>query len=171
MMIEKKNFMNEEKKLEYRMYVLSLRHLSPINKACQGIHSSLEYANKYHDDPEYRKYIEVDKTLIMVDGGTHQDMVEIHRQFDEVGIKHSYFIEPDLSNCFTAITVIADERVWDKKYFQSYQEYYDYFIEFYENGIDSDGIEPNYEEWLEHIGGEKNAKLIEILSNKRLSQI
>ena len=146
--------MNEKKNLKYRMYILSLRQLSPINKACQGVHSSLEYAKKYHDDPEYMKFIDVDKTLIMVDGGTNQDMLGIVEQLKELDINHSYFTEPDLNECVTSITFIADERVWDKKYFKTYQEYYEYFGEFYESAEDQDA--PNYEEWLEHIGGIKN---------------
>ena len=50
----------------------------------------------------------------MVDGGTHQDMVELQRQFEELDVPHSYFIEPDLNDCMTA-TVILDERVWDSE--------------------------------------------------------
>jgi len=160
---------NEKKELEYRMYCLTLRQLSPINKGVQNCHSCLEYANKYHGELDYRKYIEKDKTLIMVDGGTNPDMIEIQRQLETADIKHSFFNEPDLNNCLTAITVIVDERVWDRKYFHSFQEYYDYFMEFYDTDLQIGTGSPTYEEWLEHIGGEKNAKLIEILSGKRLS--
>jgi hypothetical protein len=163
--------MNEEKELKYRMYILSLRQLSPINKACQGIHSSLEYADKYHNDPEYRKYIEIDKTLIMLDGGTYPELLSIVEELNSVGINFTYFKEPDLGDLITSICFIADERVWDKKYFQSYQEFYDYFIKFYNTDLQLSEESPTYEEWLQHIGGEKNAKLIEILADKRLSQV
>ena len=160
--------MNKEKKIEYRMYVLALRQLSPINKGVQNCHSCLEYANKYHNDQEYQKYINEYKTLIMLDGGTSQDMIEIQLQLEEAGIKHSYFNEPDLNDCLTAITFLADERVWNREvYFNNYADYETYFNQ------DNDGefSLPTYEEWLEHIGGEKNTILIEILSNKRLSQV
>ena len=163
------NNMIEEKELEYRMYVLSLRQLSSINKACQGIHSCLEYANKYDNNPEYRKYIEVDKTLIMLDGGTYPDLLSIVNELENNDIHYASFLEPDLGNLITSICFIADERVWDKKYFHSFQEYYEYFIEFYDTDLQVGTGTPTYEEWLETIGGEKNAKLTEILSGKRLS--
>lgn len=163
--------MNEEKELEYRMYILSLRQLSPINKACQGIHSSLEYANKYHDNSGYRKYIEIDKTLIMLDGGTYPELLNIVEELNSVGVNFTYFKEPDLGDLITSICFIADERVWDRKYFQSYQEFYDYFIEFYNTDLQPSEESPSYEEWLKHIGGEQNAKLIEVLAGKRLSQV
>lgn len=162
--------MNEKSKdLEYRMYCLSLRQLSPINKGVQNCHVCLEYANKYHDDLEYRKYIDVDKTLIMLDGGTYPELINIIDELNSVGINFTYFKEPDLGDLVTSICFIADERVWNKKYFQSYQEYYDYFIEIYNSELQIGEGAPSYEEWLKHIGGEKNAKLIDILSNKRLS--
>jgi hypothetical protein len=163
--------MNEEKELEYRMYILSLRQLSPINKGCQGVHSSLEYADKYHNDPEYRKYIEIDKTLIMLDGGTYPELLSIVEELNSVGVNFTYFKEPDLGDLITSICFIADERVWDKKYFQSYQEFYGYFMEFYNTDLQLSEKSPTYEEWLQHIGGEQNAKLIEILAGKRLSQV
>lgn len=161
--------MSENKELEYRMYCLSLRQLSPINKGVQNCHSCLEYANKYHDDSEYKKYIEDYKTLIMLDGGTLTDMIQISQTLAENDINHAVFKEPDLGDIITSICFIADERVWDKKYYQLYQEYYDYFIEFYGTEFQKSNTLPSYEEWLEHIGGEKNAVLTDILRGKKLS--
>lgn len=163
------------KKLTYRTYNLVIRQLNGINKGVQAEHSAKRYIWKYKDDIETSNIFDPEmpdnETTIILDGGTHQEMVEIQRILEEAGVKHSYFNEPDLNNCLTAITVLADERVWDRKYFQSYQEYYDYFIACYNSEMQPSETTPTYEEWLNHIGGEKNATLIEILSNKKLSQV
>lgn len=159
-----------ENKLKYRMYCIMLRHLSGINKAVQANHSSVEYIWKYKDVEHIKQYIEEDKTTIMVDGGTHQDMVEIHKRFEEAGIHHTYFIEPDLNDCMTAITVVADERVWDRKNYKSYRDFVDSCM--IEDGLNPmlSSIRPGYiEQWYEYIGGEKNSILMEILQNKKLS--
>jgi hypothetical protein len=147
--------MNEEK-LQYRMYCLALRHLSSINKGIQNCHSCLEYANKYHDTPEYQKYIKTDKTMIMLDGGTLPDLVDIAYQLDDAFINFAAFQEPDLGDIVTSIVFIADERVWDRNYD-------------YENFCHSDEENSCYEEWVESIGGLKNLELRNILAGKRLS--
>lgn len=145
--------------LEYRMYVLSLRQLSSINKACQGIHVVLEYAQKYGNEPDYQKYITTDKTVIMLDGGTSPEMCEIIGILAEARINFRYFYEPDLHNLVTSICFLADERVWDKI---KYNEILTASL------VNSDG-RFDYDSWVDSIGGEKNATLYKILQDKRLS--
>lgn len=149
--------MNEKNELTYRLYVLSIRQLSGINKGCQGIHAALEYSEKYFIDPEYRKYIEKDKTLVMIDGGTNQDMIKILDQLEEGNIHHTYFTEPDLNDCVTSIAFIADERVWDKAYSK------ENFVL-----VECDEDE-QFNEWVESIGGPKNLLLRNIIQGKRRS--
>jgi len=149
-----------EEKHVYRMYCINLRHLSGINKAVQANHASVLYTWKFKNEPYMEQYVNIDKTTIMVDGGTHQDMVEIQRQFEEAGIHHTYFIEPDLNFCMTAITVVADERVWDKCYSRQ---------NFVFDGEEPEDTEELYNYWVEYIGGEQNRILSEILNSKKLS--
>ena len=111
--------------MTYRTYEIVLRHLSGVNKGVQAEHSAKRYIWKYRNEPITEIVMEniENETTIMVDGGTHQDMVEIHKRFEEAGIHHTYFIEPDLNDCMTAITVVADERVWDRKNYKSYMNF------------------------------------------------
>ena len=158
--------------MEYRTYEIVLRHLSGVNKGVQAEHSAKRYIWKYRNEPLTEIVMEnlENETTIMVDGGTHQDMVEIHNRFEDAGIHHTYFIEPDLNDCMTAITVIADERVWDRKNYKSYSEFVDLCM--IEDGLNPllSSIRPGYiEQWYEYIGGEKNSILMEILQNKKLS--
>lgn len=147
-----------QKELEYRMYCLVLRQLSPINKGIQMAHSCLEYAQKFHNESDYQQYITKDKTLIMLDAGTSLDMDFIIKELEKSDINYAIFCEPDLYGMPTAICFLADERVWDKeKYTQSETEFLltqNWPIETF---------------WNEYVGGEKNAKLIQILEGKRLS--
>ena len=62
--------------MEYRMYCLVLRQLNGINKGIQAAHACLEYANGFHNEADYQKYVNDDKTLILLDGGTYQDLVD-----------------------------------------------------------------------------------------------
>ena len=147
--------------MQYRTYEIVLRHLSGVNKGVQIEHTCKRYVWKYKDEPYMKEIMENldNETTIMVDGGTHQDMVEIHRILEENDINHTYFIEPDLNDCMTAITVVADERVWDR---ENYCLSLDDYIAKYE-------FHGNIREWFEHVGGEKNAILIDILKDKKLS--
>lgn len=146
----------KENKLNYRVYHLVLRQLNGINKGVQAAHSFGRYVWSFKDSKEVKSVFDPEfpenETTIMLDGGTNQDMWEIKRILDENHIQHSYFTEPDLNNCLTAITVVVDERVWDVKYIISYGD-------------------EDYDNWLEVIGGPKNDILINLLSNKRLSSV
>lgn len=142
--------------LEYRMYSLVLRQLNGINKGIQTAHAALEYANKFQKNKDYKRYINHDKTMIMLDGGTLPDLVNIAYQLDDAFINFAAFQEPDLGDIVTSIVFIADERVWNRDYD-------------YENFCHGDEENSCYEEWVESIGGLKNLELRNILAGKRLS--
>ena len=83
---------NVETKVAYeqRMYSLVLRQLNPIQKGVQTTHAVVEYANKYASDEEYRQWAETDKTLIMLDGGTYQEMMRIYDSLKELEIGRAH---------------------------------------------------------------------------------
>ena len=56
------------------MYSLVLRQLSPIQKGVQSAHSIVEYANKFYKSSEYIQCVNVDKTIIVRDGGTSPEL-------------------------------------------------------------------------------------------------
>lgn len=145
--------------LEYRMYCLVLRQLSPINKGIQNCHACLEYALKYGNELDYQQYITKDKTIIMLDGGISQEMDEIAYNLMLEGIDFACFREPDLNNLITSICFLADERVWNK--------------EKYKNILREDCYAPeseiSYDDWVDYVGGAKNAMLYDYLEGKRLS--
>lgn len=163
---------NVETKVGYeqRMYSMVLRQLNPIQKGVQTTHGVVEYANKYGSDEEYRQWAETDKTLIMLDGGTYQDMVSISDSLKKLGIKFGEFQEPDLNYLTTAITFLADERVWNREQYPSWEHLAQ--CSFTIAG-DMQAPDPNdyisHDDWVEMMGGEANVKLRELIFSKKLS--
>lgn len=176
--------------MEYRMYCLVLRQLSPIQKGVQSAHSIVEYANKYCTDIEYMAWSRVDKTIVMLDGGVLDDLENIIQQLCDNGVKYSFFKEEDLGNITTAISLIADERVFNKKKYPDFRIWRDmkypnrmsHLIavnntdiemecnDFIPDLINDFTYTEHYEEWLHDvIGGKRNEFLRNLLNSKRLS--
>ena len=163
---------NVEKKVVYeqRMYSMVLRQLNPIQKGVQTTHAVVEYANKYGSDKEYLQWSETDKTLIMLDGGTYQDMISIYDSLKDLGVKFGKFQEPDLNYLTTSITFLADERVWNRVQYPSWES-----LSQYPFAIDGkmQMLDPNdyilYEEWVEMMGGAANVELRKLIFSKKLS--
>lgn len=118
--------------LRQRMYHLVLYSLSPIQKGIQAYHAGVEYMLKYGDTEEYKQWSEIDKTVIILDGGTSNKegrsaydniavssnfgtMEKHHQTLHENKIPFACFFEPDLNNSTTAIAFLVDEKVWDKE--------------------------------------------------------
>ena len=164
--------------MEYRMYYLILRHLSGINKAVQTSHTSIEYAVKYMVNNDFQKYATIDKTIVMLDGGTHQEMVELQKMLEDNGINNTYFTEPDVNDAMTAICFLVDERLFNKEIFVSYEKFSElYFrdnpelsqmdyIEFLNDKIPNNTV---YQEWVKYIGGVKNETIYNIINRRKLA--
>ena len=160
--------------MEYRMYSFVLRQLNPMQKGVQTTHAVVEYAEKQgKDNEDYRKWANEDKTLIVLDGGIYQDMMEIRGNLFKFGIKFAPFYEPDLNHMCTAIAVLADERVWNLEKYPNYDPYPQ------PPTVTRDGVELQlavhvesipYETWVEYMGGEAIVKLRELICSKRLAQ-
>lgn len=156
--------------MEYRMYFLVLRHLSGINKAVQTSHAIAEYSFRYHNYTDFQDYVTKDKTIVMLDGGTHQDMVESQRILKENGIKHSYFLEPDINDAMTAICFLVDERIWNRENYLSYKAFIEEKINDYQIDIERNYV-PSYEcDWVDYIGGKQNNVIYNLISGRKLSQ-
>ena len=81
---------------KYRMYSLVLRQLSPIQKGVQSAHSIIEYANKFYKSSEYIQWANVDKTIIILDGGTYPELKECKDRLIELCVPISSFYDEDL---------------------------------------------------------------------------
>ena len=154
---------------EQRMYSMVLCQLNAIQKGVQTTHGVVEYANKYASDEEYRQWAETDKTLIMLDGGTYQEMVRIYDMLKELGVKFGKFQEPDLNYLTTSITFLADERVWNREQYPSWETLPQC------PGTILGGMLPpdpkdymSYNEWVDMMGGAANVELRKLIFSKKL---
>lgn len=163
---------NVEPKVVYeqRMYSMVLCQLNAIQKGVQTTHGVVEYANKYASDEEYRQWAERDKTLIVLDGGVKKDMESIFDSLTELGVKFGKFQEPDLNYLTTSITFLADERVWNREQYPSW-ETLPQCLDTILSGMST--LDPkeymSYDEWVEMMGGAANVELRKLIFSKRLS--
>ena len=119
----------KSKNLRYRMYSLVLTHLNQLQKGIQAYHSAIQYSLKYKNSKEYDQWARKDKTVIILNGGSsNQKGTDAYSRDDYIGtldeaikkltenkIKHHIFYEPDINNTITAIALLVDEKVWNKK--------------------------------------------------------
>ena len=158
--------MEENNNHSYRMYCFVERHLSALDKGIQLAHSIVEYGNIKDKSDEYSIWSHRDKTIIALNGGTVNDLKQLEIDLTKNGICHSIFLEEDLNNAITCISVLVDDRVFDRTR--------------YPNFLESGGpdvltfclmaTKEKYEQWLKNIGGEKNRYLRELLEKYHLAR-
>jgi len=150
--------------MEYRMYCLSERHLSGIQKTIQATHAIVEYSLAYGDSPEYKKWASEDKTIIVLDGGIYTDMLMVVDFLNEKHMNFATFKEPDMGWMMTSIALLVDERIWDaSKYGRSYAHYQLMCQD------DCELPKLNYDEWVDWIGGKSNEFLKSLLFSLKLA--
>lgn len=153
--------MEENNKHSYRMYCFVERHLSALDKGIQLAHSIVEYGNIKDKSDEYSIWSHRDKTIIALNGGTVNDLKQLEIDLTKNGIHHSIFLEEDLNNAMTCISVLVDDRVFDKTRYPNFLESLGFCLTV---------TEEKYEQWLKTIGGEKNRYLRELLEKYHLAR-
>lgn len=170
--------------LEYRMYGLVPYNLSPIQQGIQYGHGVVEYRETIEGINNflniYKKWAKVDKTFIILNGGTTNNNPErlgtlnIHMNtLRENGVQVQDFYEPDLNDALTAVVFLVDERVFNRELYPDFiKETLPWsrqrpsekrFAELEKRNA------KNYEHWLEKIGGAKNAFLRDYLRGLKLA--
>lgn len=155
--------------LELRMYGLVPYNISPIQQGIQYGHAVVEYANKYFNDEEYQKWAKVDKTFIILNGGTTNDnpnqlgTLNQHLQMLlENEIKLETFSEPDLGSQLTSIVFLVDERVFNRTKYPDFEPSALAALNMWK-------YKREFKGWTKKIGGEKNVFLRSFLKNFRLA--
>ena len=155
-----------------------------INTGIQFGHAVVEYDNEYYNTDKYKKWSLIDKTFIVLNGGTTREMEETIEDAGTLNqhvnllrdnnIKIGRFWEPDLNNSLTAVVFLVDERVWNYKEYDSFEGYlikknnYDISDSFNSKPFKEIYTE-DYNEWLELIGGKQNEFLKEFLYKFKLA--
>ena len=161
----------------YRMYSMVLRQLNPMQKGIQSLHAVVEYGEMVKSGnidttvkKAYNKWVKEDKTMIVLDGGVSDDLIEATWFLSDNNIPFTVFHEPDLYGVITSICFLADERVWDTKNYPSYDE----FIQQHIVGHNfSTPLVPYEKEWRDYlfkdVDPEPIMKLRELIFSKKLS--
>ena len=149
--------------LEYRMYTLVLYNISPIQQGIQTAHSIIEYSNIFGDTIEYQKWSQVDKTIIILNGGSSIKLKEnIDYLINNQLIDLSFFKEPDLFNGITSVSFLVDERIWNREKYPDRlpleETQHSLLLRIF-----------NQESFIESIGGEKNHQIKLFLEKFRLA--
>jgi hypothetical protein len=191
-MEENKEQINEEV-LELRMFFFVPYNISDKQKGIQALHAALRYARKYHqDNPQVWDFVDNHETVIILDGGTTNDQIDIEGLsiggINKIGdslsaneIDFSWFREPDLNGTLTSICFICDERVFNRKDYPDFKFYLIDRVEerlgeseanrlalFSEENLINSNLD-YYNKWLELIGGKKNEFLRNLIKDKNLA--
>lgn len=108
------------------MYGLVPYNISPIQQGIQFGHAVVEYGLAFGDTALYQDWAKLDKTFIILNGGTTNKGMTGNFEFigtlnkaeDELAgmeIPIATFHEPDLGDQLTAVVFLVDERVYDKE--------------------------------------------------------
>jgi len=180
----------EQKPLELRMYFFVPYNISPIQQAIQAGHAAVRYGRKFGESELFKEFADSHETFVILNGGTTNDqrdfdgvaegtLNQIADQLVENDILFTYFREPDLNNALTALCIICDERVFNRK---DYQDFVDYIINVQATSAENfvtlkmqtneklqEMFPEYYKEWVRFLGGLKNVFLRELIRDKKLA--
>lgn len=161
------------------MYGLVPYNISEIQKGIQFGHGVVEYVQKHFKDDDYQEWAKNHKTFIILNGGTSTTMRQNAIILNEERIKNATFMEPDLNEMMSAVVFLVDSRVYDR---ETYLDFYEYCTKIKgrtlppKKELGDDFIKmvkemntPDYNDWVEYVGGEKNVFLRDYLKNFRLA--
>tara|TARA_Y100000389_G_scaffold205062_1_gene262627 strand:- start:6988 stop:7548 length:561 start_codon:yes stop_codon:yes gene_type:complete len=185
----------EEHLDKFRMYGLVPYNISPIQQGIQYGHALQEYNNFISAVRKNKELVEgteditkvedllnefdewrlLDKTFIILNGGTSSTMEEHLKSLKELDITYTYFREPDLNNMVSGIVFLVPKQVYKKSVYPDFKDWMIARNHTYHDlkGLDFEGLKEKYpepyQEWLDLIGGEKNSLLKQFLNQFRLT--
>ena len=158
--------------LEQRMYCLTLYNISPIQQGIQSLHAVTEYAQVFFHTEEYQRWAQVDKTVIILNGGSSVTLKEhIDYLINNGLVSLSFFKEPDLFGGITAVCFLADERIWNREKYPDYRASLAAHNERTQKGSITLALGHLFDDegFIESIGGEKNHQLKLFLEKFKLA--
>ena len=181
-------------KLELRMYGFVNYQLTGIQMGIQFSHALTEYSLINFHSNDYIDWAKYWKTVILLNGGTTNNNPErlgtlnqTYNTLIENGVICSSFTEPDLGDQMTAIVFILDERVFNREVYLDFGKWFiENHFQYLKNNMltdrkiermrkdgyfltSSEEEKKFYQEWVDHVGGEKNVFLRDLLLTKKLA--
>lgn len=106
----------------YKMTGWTARSLSDKQIGIQFGHAVVRYIKKNFSMPQCTKWIEFDETFVILNGGSTNNNPErlgelnlIVETLKQNRIIHETFTEINIGDQLTAVVILVDDRVWDRK--------------------------------------------------------
>lgn len=168
--------------IDYKMYCFVFSQLTHVQKGIKALHAVLEYAKEYGDTEEYKKWREMSKPIVILEGGIIPEITEVMRELSSYNIKCSGFIDDDFGgNSSSCFAVLADERVYNTEKYPDFDVWRDrkypvremHCVAWVGGDFDHD---PNDYTWTRHhkewlsdvIGGEGNEFLRKLIKSRKI---
>lgn len=97
-----------------KMYFVSPRHYSGIQKGIQGIHSLGEFVLQYFNEQDTQEWLRHYKTAIVLQTNSLSDFQNLRERLLREGVKVGEFFEEDLGDAETSLCFICSEERFDK---------------------------------------------------------
>lgn len=113
-----------------RAYVFVNRYCKGIQAGIQAAHAIVELVNEHGDVDPFTMWADHHKTIVVLDGGDHENLNKIAVELGSSGAEIGTFREPGLNHAITAVAVIADEQTMNViQYIRENQEVLDSELE------------------------------------------
>lgn len=98
----------------FRCYIFCHSYLSSIQKGVQASHCVAELSLLNH--PIFDIWAKTDKTMILLEGGTCDDLKSILTTFEQdyIGPSAAFFEDSSLNNMITSVGIIVSDQYWKR---------------------------------------------------------
>jgi peptidyl-tRNA hydrolase len=97
-----------------KAFVIVRADLTKSQRGVQAGHAlaELSFQAGSRKDKTFQRWVQEDKTLVILQVPNEQALEEIHSWFEDRKIPHNLFKEPDLGNSATALAVYPSEQTY-----------------------------------------------------------
>lgn len=87
-----------------------------VNAYCKGIQAGIQALHAVarlgvDADINYREWVRDHETVVLLNGGSHDDLLETFKSLNELDVKQSEFREEGLNDSLTAIAIVPNPMV------------------------------------------------------------
>ena len=87
-----------------KLYIVTHNDITLQYQLPQSVHAAIQFANEYPE--EQRKWFRESNTVVVLAAINLKELEEFTKLLDLKGVRYSKFLEPDIGNKLTAITIV-----------------------------------------------------------------
>lgn len=100
-----------------KLYTVTRRDLSAGQQLAQSLHSISDYSVKHPET--FKEWNTTSNYIVALSTENEQSLKNIIGRLDKEGIEYTAFVEPDLNNEITSITISPEDSEWCSRYLSS----------------------------------------------------